>query len=95
METPVRLIPKFKPLYSNNTRYFLLTGGRGSSKSFHVADFLLKLSYEKGHNILFSRYTMISAHLSVIPEFTDKIDRYDVHSSFSVNQTEIINKQTD
>lgn len=94
MEAPVKLVSKFKPLYANDTRYFLLTGGRGSSKSFHVADFLLKLSYEEGHNILFSRYTMIAANLSVIPEFTDKIDRYDVHPSFLVNQTEIVNNQT-
>lgn len=91
----VKLISKFKPLYTNNTRYFVLTGGRGSSKSFHVADFLLKLSYEQGHNILFTRYTMISAGLSVIPEFTDKIDRYNVHESFKVNQSDITNTLSD
>ena len=88
----VNLISKFKPLFQNNTRYFVLTGGRGSAKSFHVADFLLKLSYEQGHTILFTRYTMISAHLSVIPEFTDKIDRYDLEDCFDVTKAEITNK---
>ena len=91
----VNLISKFKPLFSNDTRYFVLTGGRGSAKSFHVADFLLKLSYEQGHNILFTRYTMISAGLSVIPEFTDKIERYEVEGAFNVNQSDITNKLTD
>ena len=91
----VNLISKFKPLFTNDTRYFVLTGGRGSAKSFHVADFLLKLSYEQGHNILFTRYTMISAGLSVIPEFTDKIERYEVENAFNVNQSDITNKLTD
>lgn len=91
----VSLISKFKPLFQNDTRYFVLTGGRGSAKSFHVADFLLKLSYEQGHTILFTRYTMISAHLSVIPEFTDKIDRYDLEDNFDVTKAEITNKASD
>lgn len=91
----VKLISKFKPLFENDTRYFVLTGGRGSAKSFHVADFLLKLSYEQGHSILFTRFTMISAHLSVIPEFTDKIGLYNVESAFAVNNTEIVNKLSD
>ena len=91
----VNLINKFRPLFTSKTRYYVLTGGRGSAKSFHVADFLLKLSYEQGHSILFTRYTMISAHLSVIPEFTDKIDRYDVEASFSVTNSEIVNNSSD
>lgn len=91
----VKLISKFKPLFTNETRYFVLTGGRGSAKSFHVSDFLLKLSYEQGHNILFTRYTMISAGLSVIPEFTDKIERYGIEGAFKVNQSDITNTLTD
>ena len=39
----VNLISKFKPLFTNDTRYFVLTGGRGSAKSFHVADFTDKI----------------------------------------------------
>ena len=91
----VNLISKFKPLFENQTRYFILTGGRGSAKSFHVADFLLKLSYEQLHTILFTRFTMMAAHLSVIPEFTDKIDRYDLESTFDVNKAEIRNIASD
>ncbi len=91
----VKLLSKFKPLYQNETRYFVITGGRGSAKSFHVGDFLVKLSYESGHSILFTRYTMVSAHLSVIPEFTEKLDLYNVHNSFDITKQEIINRHSE
>ena len=53
----------------NDARYFVITGGRGSGKSFAITTFLAFLSFEKGHKILFTRYTMISAGNSIIPEF--------------------------
>jgi phage terminase large subunit len=90
----VELISKFKPMYQNGYRYCLCTGGRGSAKSFHVSDFLLKLTYEEGHVILFTRYTLTSAHLSIIPEFIEKIELYGVEDSFEVTKTEIVNKHT-
>jgi phage terminase large subunit len=55
MEARIKLNPKFKPLYTDDSRYFILTGGRGSSKSYHVADWASKLTYEQGHKILFTR----------------------------------------
>ena len=45
----------FKPLYTSKKRYFFLTGGRGSTKTFSVHDYIVKLTYEKGHGILFTR----------------------------------------
>jgi len=90
----VTLIPKFKPLYTSDARYFSITGGRGSAKSFHVSDFLLKLTYERGHVILFSRYTMVSAHLSIIPEFRDKIETYGIEKAFTITKSEIVNNYT-
>ena len=64
---------KWKSLW-NDTRYFVISGGRGSSKSFGVGTFTSLLSFEKGHKILFTRQTMKSAHLSIIPEFQEKIE---------------------
>lgn len=90
----INLIPKYKPLFNTDKRYILITGGRGSAKSFHVADFLLKLTYEEGHVILFTRYTMVSASISIIPEFQDKIDRYQLNHVFNVKRNEIENKLT-
>ena len=94
MEAKIELHEKFKPLYTEQTRYFVVTSGRSGYKSFHVADFLLKLTYEPGHTILFTRWTMISANLSIIPEFIDKIERYGLEHVFHVTNNEIVNKLT-
>lgn len=75
----------------NNTRYFVITGGRGSGKSFEVGRFTSLLSFEKGHKILFTRQTMTSAHLSIIPEFQEKIDLLEFNGLFDVKKTEIKN----
>jgi phage terminase large subunit len=86
---------KFKPLIENkDCRYFILTGGRGSSKSFTTTSFLTGLTFEQGHRILFTRYTMTSANLSIIPEFLEKIQLFNNESSFDVQKTEISNRHT-
>ena len=94
MEARIKLNPKFKSLYTDDSRYFILTGGRGSSKSYHVADWASKLTYEKDHKILFTRWTMVSAHLSVIPEFTSKLEAYNVLDNFDITKVDIENKST-
>ena len=78
-------------LGSKNTRYFLLTGGRGSGKSFEVGRFASLLSFEPNHKILFTRQTMTSAHLSIIPEFQEKIELLQAENLFNVNKSEITN----
>ena len=75
----------------NNTRFFVITGGRGSGKSFEVGRFASLLSFNKGHKILFTRQTMTSAHLSIIPEFQEKIDLLKLNGCFSINRGEIVN----
>lgn len=90
----MKLLPQYKPLFTNDTRFFILTSGRGAGKSFHVADFLLKLTYEAGHTILFTRYTMVSAEISIIPEFTQKIEAYNLNHVFHITSNEIVNKLT-
>lgn len=85
---------KYKPLYSSNTRYFIITGGRGSAKSFAVGTFASALSFEVGHKILFTRSTMTSAHLSIIPEFEEKINLMGFEQHFDLNKTEVINKKS-
>lgn len=88
----ITLNNKYKPLFENDTRYFIITGGRGSSKSFGVGTFTNLLSFEAGHKILFTRQTMTSAHLSIIPEFQEKIDLMGLQDYFEVNKSEITNK---
>jgi len=90
----ITLNNKYKPLFENDTRYFIVTGGRGSSKSFGVGTFTNLLSFEHGHKILFTRQTMTSAHLSIIPEFQEKIDLMQLNQLFEVTKSEIKNKQS-
>lgn len=85
----------FKPLYNCKKRYILITGGRGSGKSFEVSTYLTLLTYVKSTRILFTRYTMVSAHLSIIPEFQEKVDLLEVAKDFKVNTTDITNLQTE
>ena len=81
-------------LLGSDSRYFVITGGRGSGKSYSLNSFLLLLTYEVGHVILFTRYTLTSAHVSIIPEFIDKIETADLSHDFYITKDEIINKKT-
>mgnify|MGYP003626459228 CR=1 FL=1 len=82
---------KYNPLFSSKTRYFIVTGGRGSGKSFAVTVFLTLLTMTKGIRILFTRFTMTSAHLSIIPEFLEKIGLLGFENVFSINKAEVLN----
>jgi phage terminase large subunit len=85
---------KYQSLVESDSRYFVVTGGRGSGKSFGVTMFLLMLTYESEHTILFTRYTLTSAHVSIIPEFLEKIELAELQSDFHVTKDEIINLKT-
>ena len=90
----VILNSKYHSLFESLSRYHICTGGRGSGKSFAVNSFLVLLTYEKGHKILFTRYTMTSASMSIIPEFLEKLDLMGIGGNFTVTKTEIINNLT-
>jgi phage terminase large subunit len=88
----IQLNRKYLPLIENNTRYFIITGGRGSAKSFSASLLFTKLCIEEPQRILFTRYTMVAAHLSIIPEFIEKIKLYNADNLFKINKTEIVNE---
>ena len=92
----VKLLSQYRSLFINppKSRYFVITGGRGSAKSFHVAIFLLNLTYEPNHVILFTRWTLTSANISIIPEFIEKIEMLNRVNDFEITSNEIINKRT-
>ncbi len=90
-------VPQLNPKYQalgNDSRYFVVTGGRGSGKSFAVGAFLAILTMEQGHKILFTRYTMSSASTSIIPEFIEKIELYGISEHFRITKDEILNMST-
>lgn len=98
----------YYPLYTDKEHFIILvTGGRGSGKSFGIGGFLERLSFElkrKGlskaesdkivHKILYTRYTMTSASISIIPEFLEKIELDGTTRYFHTTKTDIINKMT-
>ena len=90
----IEISSKYKSLVESDSRYFVVTGGRGSGKSFGVTMFLLMLTYESEHTILFTRYTLTSAHISIIPEFLEKIDLIGMNQDFHITKDEIINVKT-
>ena len=88
--------PKYKPLFFErpDARYTLVKGGRGSGKSYAVNTALCRSTYLDPLNILFTRYTMTSAEVSIIPEFLDKIDALQVNEHFKVRSSDITNLVT-
>lgn len=94
MKNSVQLNDKYVPLFTDKSRYFVVTGGRGSGKSFGITVFLLNLTYEAGHKVLFTRFTLTSAAASIIPEFIEKIELMGVDSDFRITKDEIINLTT-
>jgi phage terminase large subunit len=90
----LELSKKYNSLFDSDSRYYVITGGRGSGKSFGVTLFLLLLTYESDHVILFTRYTLTSAHISIIPEFIEKIELAELEHDFIITKDEIVNTRT-
>lgn len=89
----------YHPLYENKDKFIILiTGGRASGKSFNAATFIERLTFEKtgevSHKILYTRYTMTSAHMSVIPELSEKIELDGTQKYFHTTQSDVINRMT-
>jgi PBSX family phage terminase large subunit len=89
-----RVNSKYKPLFGAQTRYIVCTGGRGSGKSFAVSLYLLLLTWQKDQRVLFTRFTLVSAKDSIIPEFKEKIDLLGYQNDFEVTEHDIVNKHT-
>jgi phage terminase large subunit len=89
--------PAYGRLFSPDIlpRYVLFTGGRGSSKSFTVSTFLCDaLRRYQNWKALFTRYTLTSAEISIIPEFSEKLDLIGVRDQCHVTKKTIEHKKT-
>jgi len=87
----LNLSPKYKVFDTSDARYFIITGGRGSGKSFAINILLLYLTYQAGHTVLFTRYTLRAASISIIPEFIEKLEMLNVIDNFKITKDEIVN----
>lgn len=95
-------------ILDGNHRYLHADGTvtHNSGKSFGVATFIERLTFElkkRGmgkeaekivHNILYSRYTMVSAAMSVIPEFMEKVEADGTQKYFHTTRTDVTNVMT-
>lgn len=92
----IKVQEPYKPLYTDKKKFIILiTGGRGSGKSFNATTFIERLTFQIGHLILLCRYTMTAANISVIPEFEQKIELDGFKSKFRSTKAEIINLFSD
>lgn len=89
------------PLYLDTEHFIILiTGGRGSGKSSNASTFIERLTFEMTeaekivHQILYTRYTMVSAGMSIIPEMMEKIELDGTTKYFKTTKTDIVNKTT-
>ncbi|WP_294618866.1 phage terminase large subunit [uncultured Bacteroides sp.] len=91
----------YHPLYEDKEKFIILiTGGRGSGKSFNASTFIERLTFEMTeaekivHQIPYTRYTMVSAGMSIIPEMMEKIELDGTTKYFKTTKTDIVNKMT-
>ena len=90
----IKLNKAYQPIFTSDKRYFLLTGGRASLKSTTIHDLASRLTYEKGHGILVTRYTMASAEKSIIPEFKKAIEKNGSAADFHKSGSMFVNTRT-
>lgn len=93
----IHINEKYAPLFDPDIdcRYFILTGGRGSGKSFAVSTSECNNTTSSApYKTLFTRYTMTAAHISIIPEFSEKIGLLGMENSFDVQLKDIVNTET-
>lgn len=88
----IKINKKYAPIISGGTRYVIIGGGRGSGKSFSINTILCLMMLEQERRILFLRKTLTSAHMSIIPEFVEKLDLLGVTNQFNITKTEIVHK---
>ena len=94
---PEIIIPDdYLPLFNGQTsaasrkRYVIITGGRGSTKSFSCGTIqLVTLRDYERERILALRWTMTSTEISIIPEFTEKLEILGWEDEFKINRRDI------
>lgn len=91
----------YYPIYANKDKFIILiTGGRASGKSHFVSSFLERLTFEMTpvdkivHQILYTRYTMVSANISIIPEFLEKAELDGTQKYFRSTRSDVTNRMT-
>lgn len=94
----IELSNKYEPLFDPELDHLwdtaIITGGRGSGKSFAVTLRNLQSTENPDHKILSLRYTMKSASDSIIPETEEKIELMEWTPFFKTVRSDIENLAT-
>jgi phage terminase large subunit len=88
IEIPDKLIP----LFQTDKRFIVIYGGRGSAKSWTVADFLLLKGMQKKRRILSTREVQNSIRDSVHKLYSDKIEQHKLNFFYTVQKDRILGK---
>jgi phage terminase large subunit len=85
----LNICKKLQPLYTTKKRFIDIYGGRGSSKSWCVADFLLTQGAARTTRNLCARETQTSIKDSVHKLLADRIDALNLSSFYTVQEKTI------
>lgn len=89
MDVNFNFLPQFDCLWQEEYREIALHSGRGTGKSFAVADYLILASLTGKHRILCTREIQNSISDSVIALLADSIDRHGVSKYFDIQKSAI------
>lgn len=93
MQIPIN--KAYTALWQPKTRYILLTGGRGSAKSYSLALWACDaISRHTDWRILYTRYTLTAANISIIPEFRAKTELLGIDDDIEATKYYIKHKGT-
>ena len=88
----IEIPEKLTELFTTEKRYIVLYGGRGSAKSWTVADFLLAKGREKKRRILCAREVQNSIRDSVHKLLSDKIEQHKMNNFYEITKDRITGK---
>ena len=84
----------FEPLVTSEDRYKIITGSRGSMKSFSTSTLILLESDKDDGAILYTRFTLTNAEQSIFPEFDAKIEELGWRNKFHKVGNDYINLES-
>jgi len=90
----VNISDKYAPLFNrpDGVDTYIITGGRFSQKTFATSLSALTAVLQKGHRIMYSRFTNASLKDSVYAEVEDRIEMMQLQGSFDMQQNRIESK---
>lgn len=89
----ISLNKKYQPLFMphDDIRYYVITGGRGSGKSFATATWLAWLFNDAKMNMLYLRAFLVNASISIIPQFMSQLELLGIADRFRKTKTDVVN----